>query len=143
VAAPRPPYEPLEHTSEAGIIAHGATLEEAFANTALGMYALVLNLEGVLDREERLIAVEGASHEELLVDFLLELVFLTESEGLVFSRVAVDELSSRHLRARAGGERFDPARHRSNNVMVKAVTRHLLDIERDDAGFRVQVLFDI
>ena len=39
-----PRYEPLEHTSEAGVIAHGATLAEAFANAAEGMYDLMLDL---------------------------------------------------------------------------------------------------
>lgn len=141
--AARPRYEPLEHTAEAGIIARGATLAEAFANAAEGMYALVLELEGIEEREEREIALEGANYEDLLVDWLLELVFLTETEGLVFRRFEVDELSGRALRARAWGERFDTERHRSHNVMVKAVTRHLLEIEREDGGYRVQVLFDI
>ncbi len=139
----RPRYEPFEHTSEAGIIARGATLAEAFANTAEGMYSLILELDGIEERVERKVALEGASHETLLVDWLLELVFLTETKGLVFRRFAVEELSEMRLRARAWGERFDPERHRSHNVMVKAVTYHLLQIEREDGGYRLQVLFDI
>jgi len=141
--APRPRYEPLEHTAEAGVIARGATLAEAFANAAEGMYALVLELDGVEEREERTIEIEGDGYEALLVDWLLELVFLTETEGLVFRRFAVDELLEGRLRARAYGERFDPERHRSYNVMVKAVTRHMLEIGREDGGWRVQVLFDV
>jgi len=140
---PGPRYEPLEHTAEAGVIARGATLAEAFANAAEGMYSLVLELEGVREREEREVALEGESLESLLADWLQELVFLTETEGLVFRRFAVDELSEAGLRARAWGERFDPERHRSHNVMVKAVTQHLLEIAPEDGGYRVQVLFDI
>jgi SHS2 domain-containing protein len=139
----RPRYEPLEHTSEAGVIARGATLAEAFANAAEGMYALVLELDGVAEREERGIELEGDGYEALLVDWLMELVFLTETEGLVFRRFAVDELSEHRLRARAYGEPFDGERHRSHNVMVKAVTHHMLEIAREDAGYRVQVLFDV
>jgi len=139
----RPRYEPLEHTAEAGVIARGATLAEAFANAAEGMYALVLELDGVAEREVREVALEGDGHEALLVDWLLELVFLTETEGLVFRRFQVDELSETRLRARAWGERFDPERHRSHNVMVKAVTQYLLEIARENGGYRVQVLFDI
>ncbi len=141
--AARPRYEPFEHTSEAGIIARGVTLAEAFANTAEGMYSLILELDGIEEQVERKVALEGATQEALLVDWLLELVFLTETEGLVFRRFAVDELTDRRLRAQAWGERFDPDRHRSHNVMVKAVTYHLLQIEREDGGYRVQVLFDI
>jgi len=137
-----PRYEPLEHTAEAGVIARGATLAEAFANAAEGMYALVLELEGVEERETREIALEGGSLDALLVDWLQELVFLTETEGLVFRRFEV-ELSGIRLRARAWGEPFDERRHVTHNVMVKAVTRHMLEIGREGGGYRVQVLFDI
>ncbi len=138
-----PRYEPLEHTAEAGIVAHGATLAEAFANVAEGMYDLIVELDGVEERETRDLAVEGESPDKLLVDWLLELIFLTETEGLVFRRFQVDELSDTKLRARAWGEPFDPERHHSNNVMVKAVTQYLLEIREEDGGYRVQVLFDI
>ncbi len=143
MTVPQPRYEPFEHTSEAGIIARGITLAEAFANTAEGMYSLMLELDGIEEQVERKVALEGDTHEALLIDWLLELVFLTETEDLVFRRFAVDELTDRRLRARAWGERFDPERHDSHNVMVKAVTHHLLEIEREDGGYRVQVLFDI
>src|SRR3990170_3470346 len=139
----RPRHEPFEHTAEAGIIARGATLAEAFANAAEGMYALMLDLDSVEEREMREVAPEGESLEGLLIDWLLELVFMTETQDLVFRRFEVEELSETRLRGRAWGERFDPERHRTNNVMVKAVTRHLLQIEREDGGYRVQVLFDI
>lgn len=141
--APQPRYEPFEHTAEAGIIARGASLAEAFANAAEGMYALMLDLETVAEREEREIALDGESTEQLLVDWLLELIFLTETEDMVFRRFQIDELSESHLRARAWGERFDTERHRSYNVMVKAVTQHLLEIAREDSGYRIRVLFDI
>ena len=139
----RPRYESLEHTAEAGIIARGATLAEAFANIAEGMYDLMLELDGVEERESREIALEDQNSEALLVDWLLELLFLTETEGLVFRRFAVDELSETRLRARVWGERFDPERHRSHNVVVKAVTHYMLEIGRENGGYRVQVLFDI
>lgn len=139
----RPRYEPLDHTAEAGIIARGATLAEAFANAAEGMYALLVDLDGVEEREARQVTLTGESREALLTDWLLELIFLTETEGLLFCRFQVDELTESHLQARAWGERFDAERHAANNVMVKAVTRHLLEIGREDGGYRVQVLFDI
>jgi SHS2 domain-containing protein len=41
------------------------------------------------------------------------------------------------------GEPFDPERHYSHNVMVKAVTQHMLEIGREDGEYRIQVLFDI
>lgn len=143
MTAPLPRYEPLEHTAEAGIIARGATPADAFANAAEGMYALMLELDGVVEREQRAIEVEGDGYEQLLVDWLLELLFLTETEDLVFCRFKIDELSEARLRGRAWGERFDRERHVSHNVAVKAVTHHMLEIGPAGGGYRVQVLFDV
>ena len=140
-ASPR--YEQIEHTAEAGIIARGDTLAEAFANAAEGMYALQVDLDGVEERVERHVLVESDGHEALLVDWLLELLFLTETEGLVFRRFAIDELTKEVVRGRAWGEPFDPERHQTYNVLVKAVTQHMLEIVPEDGGYRVQVLFDI
>ena len=139
----RPRYEQFDHTSEAGVIARGSTLAEAYANMAEGMYALVLEIEDVQASDERDIVVEAEGHEALLIDWLLELVFLTETEGLVFRRFEVDELSEARLRARVWGELFDEGRHRSHHAMVKAVTKHMLEIGRENGGYRVQVLFDV
>lgn len=143
MAAKPPRYEQFDHTSEAGVIARGSTLAEAFANVAEGMYALVLEIEDVQPREQRDIAVEAEGHEALLIDWLMEIVFLTETEGLVFRRFEVDELTQTRLRARVWGEPFDEERHRPHHAMVKAVTKHMLEIGREDGGYRVQVLFDI
>jgi len=140
----RPRYEPLEHTAEAGVVARGATLAEAFANAAEGMYALQLELDRVEEREQRDVTVEAADREELLIDWLLELVYLTETERLVFRRFHVDELTDTRLHARAWGEPFDEARHRTQGAAVKAIARHLLEIApEEEGGWRVQVLFDI
>jgi SHS2 domain-containing protein len=138
-----PRYEPFEHTAEAGIIARGATLAEAFGHAAEGMYALMLELDSVQEREHRDITLEAAGHEQLLVDWLLELLFLTETQDLVFRRFEVRELSETHLAASAFGEPFDRKQHHSHNVMVKAVTRHMLEIERENDRYRIQVLFDV
>ena len=48
---PRPPFEILEHTADVGIVAHGGSLAELFANAATGMFAIMAELEG--DRPPR------------------------------------------------------------------------------------------
>src|SRR3972149_294317 len=42
----QPPFEILEHTADVGIVAHGASLEEIFANAAAGMFALMADPDG-------------------------------------------------------------------------------------------------
>lgn len=137
----QPPFEILEHTADAGIVAHGRTLAEAFANAAQGMYALMTNVEGVRVAESRDVAVSAPDLPNLLTQWLLELLFLTETEGMLFCRFDVN-IQGNQLQGRAHGEHLDPARHELGGD-IKGVTRHLLAIEPEDSGYRVRVLFDM
>ncbi len=139
--SPRP-FEILEHTADAGIIARGADLPELFANAGAGMMALMVELDTVEEVEERLIQVQGRNLEALLVRWLTELLYYLDAQQLLFRRFEVQELTETALRARAFGETIDRERHQLH-FGVKAVTRHLLEIAPENSGFRATVLFDI
>ncbi|MEK7681914.1 MAG: archease, partial [Chloroflexota bacterium] len=92
------PFDILEHTGEAGIVAHGATLAEAFANAAQGLTATMTDLDAVRERETREVAAEAPDREALLVEFLNELVFLFDTQGFLARRAEVLEMDATHLR---------------------------------------------
>ncbi len=142
MAAAEARYELLDHTADVGLDARGATLADVFAQAAEGMYALMVEPAGVREVEQRTIEVAAEDRERLLVAWLLELLFLTESEGLVFRRFEVEVEGETRLRGRAWGEPLDPDRHELG-VAVKAVTYHLLEVAQVDGGYRARVIFDI
>jgi SHS2 domain-containing protein len=135
-------FEVIEHTADAGIVAKGATRGEAFAEAARGMYSLMVDLEAVRPEHRREFDLREGNDEKLLVSWLLELLFLTETEGLVFSKFEVAAESGR-LRAKAWGEALDEERHHPG-ALVKGVTRHMMAVQRNDAGqYEVRVIFDL
>jgi SHS2 domain-containing protein len=138
-------FEILEHTADAGIVAHAATLSEAFEAAAEGMYTLMVDPAGVREAETADVTATGADECQLLEHWLLELLFLTETEGPLFRRFDVT-IDGTTLRGRAHGERLDRERHAIRGD-VKGVTRHLTYVEREDGqaggGYRVRVLFDM
>lgn len=135
-------FEILEHTADAGIVVHAATLEELFVQSALGMYAVITDIAGVRDQTSREVQVEAADAEHLLVAWLLELLFLTETEHLLFSRFDV-RIKDNVLRGTAHGEPLDAAHHELGAI-IKGVTRHLLDVRQEaDGCWRATVLFDV
>jgi SHS2 domain-containing protein len=138
----RAPYRILDHTADVGLEAEGSTLAEAFANAATGMYSIMVHLNRVSERVQRPVRVEAKDAEGLLTAWLLELLFITEVEGLVFRRFDVQEASPRHLAAVAYGEPLDPERH-PKGAVVKAVTRHRLEVGPIEGGYRVRVILDI
>ncbi len=138
----QPPFEFLEHTADAGIIARGADLPELFANAAVGLFSLMVETAGVHETEQRTIEIEARDLESLLVGWLTELLYYLDAEEMLFSRFEVSHMTETSLRGRAFGERVDRDRH-DLNVGVKAVTRHMLEIAPENGGYRATILFDI
>ena len=134
-------FEILEHTADTGIIAYGKDLKQAFANAASGLFSLITELESVNEVLERDIEASAADRDSLLVAWLNELIYIFDTEYILFKRFDITRLSQRHLVARAYGERVDRARHELK-IGVKAATYHMLAVEQKD-GWRLQVLFDI
>ncbi len=122
-------------------MAYGPDLPSLFANAALGMFALMVDLEGVEERQERRIEVTGRDLEGLMVNWLTELLYYLDAQEMLFSRFEVLTVDGSRLEAQAFGEPIDRERH-NLHFGVKAVTRHLLEVARED-GYRATILFDI
>jgi SHS2 domain-containing protein len=136
------PFEILEHTADVGVVARGRTLAEAFANAAQGMFSIMVDLHGVREVEERSIEVTGHDWPSLLVAWLSELLYYSDVDGLLFKRFEMEDFRPYALRAVAFGEQVDRERHELG-AGVKAITRHMLEVEEGPEGCRVQVLLDI
>ena len=136
------PFEILEHTADAGVLARGQTLAEAFEHAAQGMFSIMVNLDGVRELEQRSIAVEGHDWHSLLVAWLSELLYYSDVDGLLFRRFEIEDFRPYALRAVAFGEQVDRQRHELGTG-VKAITRHMLEVEEGPEGCRVQMLLDI
>ncbi len=106
------------------------------------MFSLMVALDGVKERDTRQIAVEAPQRETLLVRWLTELLYFVDAEEMLFHRFEVQELSDTRLRASAYGERIDRERHELH-MGIKAVTRHMLEITKEDGWLRATILFDI
>lgn len=137
------PFEILDHTADIGLVAWGRSLEELFANAALGMFSLIGALEKVDGGFETTLSVEGSDYEDLLVTWLNELLYLFEAEEVLLSRFEILEFGQYYLRAKVCGEPIDFSKHEIFRV-VKACTYHEVKVEEIEPGlFRAQVYFDI
>ena len=134
-------FEIIEHTGEAGIMAHGATLEELFVNAARGMFNLMIDLDQIREIETRQVEVSDADQDLLLAGWLSELLYLFDTEFLLFRHFQVEFPVPGKLRGVAWGERADPDRHRIG-LGIKAVTHYMLQVEKED-GYKASVIFDV
>jgi SHS2 domain-containing protein len=134
-------FQIMDHTADVGIIAYGYTLAEAFESGAKGLLSILVDESNIKHTIIRRLDLQANDLESLLVSWLNELIFLFDSENLIFSRFNISEIDNNHLIALCYGEKIDPKRHQVKTG-VKAATFHELKIE-DKNGFRLQVLLDI
>lgn len=134
-------FEVIDHTADVGIRAYGENMGQAFANAAGALFSLIAELDDVEEVLHRDIELTATDQESLLVEWLNELIYLFDTENIIFKRFDVVGLTDTRLRARGFGEMVDSSKHRLKTG-VKAATYHMLRVEKDD-GCQVQVLFDI
>ena len=136
------PFEILEHPADVGFLARGRTIEELFANAALAMMSLGWELESVDEREQQEILAEGEDVELLLYDWLTAILALADSEGLIFKRFLVKEISNGLARGTVWGEHYDKSRHHARTY-IKAVTLHQFQVRRSEHGWTARVFLDV
>jgi len=129
-------------TADLTVDTWGETLEEAFSQAAISLFAAITPIEGIDQNETREFQVEGDDLGALLFNFLDELLYLHEVELIVFSDFDL-EIDQQELTLKAGckGEFFDLARH-SQGIAIKAGTFHLMKIEQTDEGWNLRVVLD-
>lgn len=132
-------YEFIEHTADIGIKAYGKSLDESFSNAALAMFEVMTDVSKVEPVGEFEVRVKAENLENLLVDWLGELLFLHETQDVLLSEfdVNIDNLS---LDAKVRGEALDREKHELKDD-VKAITYHMLEVNEKE-GF-IKVLLDI
>ncbi|MDH4123372.1 MAG: archease [Thermoplasmata archaeon] len=131
-------YETLEHTADIMIKAYGDSIEECFANAAYGLFDQLADLKDVRPSKDYRIEIEGKEPEQLLVDFLSELLYLFDTELILLSEFDI-KYDGEMLVANAKGEPIDKKRHRMKQA-IKAVSYHAIEVA-PKKGY-VQVLFD-
>ena len=134
-------FEIIDHTADVGIIAYGADIRQAFANAARAMFSLITELNEVEEGIYRDIELTAPDQESMIVEWLNELIYLFDTENIIFKRFDITQLDSTQLKARSYGEKVNSSKHKLKTG-IKAATYHMLRINKGD-GCQIQVLFDI
>jgi protein archease len=132
----------VDHTGDAGISVNAADRRELFARAAWGMFSLITNMEAIRLAEMSRVQIAAGDFPALLVKWLSELNYRHATEHRLFGQFEVLEIDDASLLAEVRGERFDPTRHEIFTE-IKAVTFHGLRLERDDNGWKAQIIFDL
>jgi SHS2 domain-containing protein len=135
-------YEIFEHTADMGIRARAEDLDALFADAARGLFSVLLaNPDAVRSVEEVAIQLEGGDLEELLHDWLAELLYLFNARRMALAEFTV-HVAANKLTATIRGEPIDPARHEID-AEVKAITWCNLKVQQQSGGWLAEVIVDV
>lgn len=129
----------VEHTADWALHVRGRDLTALLGNAARGMNSLlVAEVERVPLVEERRLVLDAFDRESMLVEWLSELAYLAEREGLIFREFELETVSPEALIAVVrGGPAPELQKH------IKAVTYHNLEVVETADGLEVTVVFDV
>jgi SHS2 domain-containing protein len=135
-------WEHFETKADVGVHAWGGTRAQAFAQAALGVFALIVTHEKVAEHEHREVRAQADSPERLLVAWINECLYVHEIEGFVVRRVEVYACTETIVHGVLHGEEIDLARHRPGTV-VKAATLHQVLVTQSTGHHEVRVIVDV
>jgi SHS2 domain-containing protein len=136
--------ETFEHTADLGLRVVATDLQDLFETAAGGLYDIIVaNREDVRPIDSEVVRLEAETVPDLLLTWLNELIFRTETQHRLYSRFRVRVEESRpRLDAKISGEPIDRDRHILDHE-VKAATHHGLTVRPADEGWLAEVILDI
>jgi SHS2 domain-containing protein len=139
-------YKLFDHTADIGMEIFGRTPKELFAYAAEAMLDVMIQDSGSnetsAESEMKTFSVEGRDREDLMANFLREVLYLFNGKGWVAGQCKIMECSTKRLVAQLIGEPFNKKKH-SIKTEIKAVTYSGLSIEKVKPGWRARVIFDV
>ena len=123
--------------------AYGETLEELFANCASACFHAMTDVEDIEKSISVNIEISGENIDELLFNFLSELIYFKDVNCMFFSdfKIVLDQ-DEKNIKAVVCGDSINYDKYKIKTD-VKAVTYYGLKIIRRNNRFTVRVILDL
>jgi SHS2 domain-containing protein len=135
-------FELLEHTSDIGVLARGLNRNDTLIAASKGLVSILVDPANFTPLEERFFKATGSDEAAQIVNWLNEILFFFDTEGMVFVEFEIESWSPNEIVGRAKGERLDIDRHEFRTA-VKAATYHQFESHQTPQGWEIRVFLDV
>lgn len=121
------------------------TLDKLFEDAGMAASDIMVNPKTVKSKMKKTLKVSADSLENLMYDFLSELIYLKDTKGFLFIKYFIkvkQEKKGWSLSAVASGEKIDRKRHDLRNDL-KAITMHMFVVEQRKKEWYARIVVDI
>lgn len=130
-------------TSDVMFEAEGEDLKELLEQASLALFDVVCERKEVEAEEFREIKVEGEDPEDLLHEWLSELLTESDAEEMFFSKFKVEVEKKDSLFIAKGKAWGEPYSQEKSGTVVKGVTYHRFSVEKKGKKWKAVVVCDI
>lgn len=135
-------YEYFEHRADIGIRGIGENIKEAFEQVAIALFAIMVEIQEVEEKEIERVTVKGLDYEELLMAWLSELLYLKDVGNKMYSKFRIFKIEETNLNAEILGEKIDLKKHKLK-LEVKAATWTQLEVKELNNKWIAQCVVDV
>ncbi len=135
-------YRTFNRSSDLAVKIFGNSQAELFANSGFALFDLMTQIENVEVKEHMTLEVEGADRDDLVVNWMRELLYLYQGSGYLLKEFVVQEVKDTYIRGEVSGEKFDPDRHEIQRE-IRAVVSHQSRMEKTGNQWTAQVVLEL
>ena len=135
-------FKVIEHTADTGFEVTGNSLADVFRAAALALFQMMWKITGDIAAKPVDLEISGVDHQELLVNFLEEFLYLYDAKRLICTKVEITSVADKKLTATVWLQPFD--NQLDQEILgVKAITYHQMYIGQQDNQWLGRVFLDI
>ncbi len=130
----------LEHTADVRVECEADTFHGLLEEAARALYATALSRMEKGTTVERRFGVREQNREERLIRFLVELIFLLDTDRFVGVNFTFEPLDNDAFSIRAQGYL---CMEDDRAMEIKSATYHDLEVEESETGWAARIVFDV
>lgn len=135
-------YRLTRNQSEVAVRVVGDSQADLFANSATALFDVMADIEKIEIKERIPLEVEGADRDDLMVNWMRELLYLYQGSGYLLKEFKIHEVKDSIVKAEVCGEKIDPDRHEIKQE-IGAVAFHKSRMQKTGSQWIAQVIFEI
>ena len=138
-------YKYLEHSTDIFIEVTATTLEQAFIISAYATIETMINRTKVENKIRKIITIDAIDLEQLLYNWLEELIILTITDCFAVHDIVVKIIKQNtayKLQSIILGDKLDIQKHHFK-LEIKSPTFHLMEINISDTKINLKFILDI
>jgi SHS2 domain-containing protein len=135
-------YRVTTRQSELAVRVTGNSQAELFANSAFALFDVMTDVENIQTKDRMPLEVEGADRDDLLVNWMRELLYLYQGSGYMLKEFIIREAKDTFVKAEVCGEKIDPDRHEIKKE-ISAVAYNQSRMQKTGNQWTAQLIFEV